>query len=80
MLLPQTLEIEDIAVALDISKTAVTSRHLRAVQQLRQLLGNESGAGEPMDPLLTPTGTVTVDEKLAGLLEQAGGGYSAANR
>ena len=38
------MEIEDIAVALEISKTAVTSRHLRAVQRLRELLGNESGA------------------------------------
>jgi RNA polymerase sigma-70 factor, ECF subfamily len=39
----EQLEVEDIALVLGISKTAVTSRHLRAIQRLRQLLENESG-------------------------------------
>ena len=40
----EQLEVDDIALVLGISKTAVTSRHLRAVQRLRELLGNESGS------------------------------------
>jgi RNA polymerase sigma-70 factor (ECF subfamily) len=39
----EQLDVEDIANVLGISRTAVTSRHLRAVQRLRQFLGDESG-------------------------------------
>jgi RNA polymerase sigma factor (sigma-70 family) len=39
----EQLGVAEIADVLGISQTAVTSRHLRAVQRLRRLLGNESG-------------------------------------
>jgi RNA polymerase sigma-70 factor (ECF subfamily) len=39
----EQLDVEEIANVLEISRTAVTSRHLRAVQRLRQFLGDESG-------------------------------------
>jgi RNA polymerase sigma-70 factor (ECF subfamily) len=39
----EQLEVEEIASVLGISQTAVTSRHLRALQRLRRLLGDEFG-------------------------------------
>jgi RNA polymerase sigma-70 factor (ECF subfamily) len=39
----EQLDVEEIASVMGISRTAVTSRHLRAIQRLRELLGNESG-------------------------------------
>lgn len=39
----EQLEVEEIAAVLGISQTAVTSRHLRALQRLRRLLGDELG-------------------------------------
>jgi RNA polymerase sigma-70 factor (ECF subfamily) len=39
----EQLDVEEIASVLGISRTAVTSRHLRAVQRLRHFLGDESG-------------------------------------
>jgi RNA polymerase sigma-70 factor (ECF subfamily) len=39
----EQLDVEEIATVMGISRTAVTSRHLRAIQRLRELLGNESG-------------------------------------
>jgi RNA polymerase sigma-70 factor (ECF subfamily) len=39
----EQLEVEEIAAVLGISQTAVTSRHLRALQRLRRLLGDEFG-------------------------------------
>ena len=41
----EQLGVAEIADVLGISQTAVTSRHLRALQRLRRLLGNESGIG-----------------------------------
>jgi RNA polymerase sigma-70 factor (ECF subfamily) len=38
----EQLDVGEIADVLGISQTAVTSRHLRALQRLRQSLGNES--------------------------------------
>jgi RNA polymerase sigma-70 factor (ECF subfamily) len=40
----EQLGVEEIADVLGITHTAVTSRHLRAVQRLRRLLGDEFGA------------------------------------
>lgn len=40
----EQLGVEEIADVLGISQTAVTSRHLRALQRLRKLLGDEFGA------------------------------------
>jgi RNA polymerase sigma-70 factor (ECF subfamily) len=40
----EQLGVEEIADVLGISHTAVTSRHLRALQRLRKLLGDEFGA------------------------------------
>jgi RNA polymerase sigma-70 factor (ECF subfamily) len=40
----EQLAVAEIADVLGISQTAATSRHLRALQRLRQLLGNVSGA------------------------------------
>jgi RNA polymerase sigma-70 factor, ECF subfamily len=40
----EQLGVEEIAGVLGISQTAVTSRHLRALQRLRRLLGDELGA------------------------------------
>jgi RNA polymerase sigma-70 factor (ECF subfamily) len=37
----EQLSVEEIATVLDISHTAVTSRHFRALQRLRRLLGPE---------------------------------------
>ena len=37
----EQLSVEEIAGVLSISETAVTSRHLRALQRLRQSLGEE---------------------------------------
>ncbi len=39
----EQLGVEEIAAVLGISQTAVTSRHLRALQRLRRLLGDEFG-------------------------------------
>jgi RNA polymerase sigma-70 factor (ECF subfamily) len=39
----EQLGVEEIAAVLGISHTAVTSRHLRALQRLRKLLGDISG-------------------------------------
>jgi RNA polymerase sigma-70 factor (ECF subfamily) len=39
----EQLSVDDIANVLGISQTAVTSRHLRALQRLRKLLGDEFG-------------------------------------
>jgi RNA polymerase sigma-70 factor (ECF subfamily) len=39
----EQLSVEEIAAVLNISSTAVTSRHLRAVQRLRRLLGPTFG-------------------------------------
>jgi RNA polymerase sigma-70 factor, ECF subfamily len=39
----EQLGVEEIASVLGISQTAVTSRHLRALQRLRRLLGDEFG-------------------------------------
>lgn len=39
----EQLSVEEIAGVLGISQTAVTSRHLRALQRLRRLLGDEFG-------------------------------------
>ncbi len=39
----EQLDVEEIAGVLGISQTAVTSRHLRALQRVRRLLGNELG-------------------------------------
>ena len=39
----EQLDVDEIANVLGISRTAVTSRHLRALQRLRLLLGDESG-------------------------------------
>jgi RNA polymerase sigma-70 factor, ECF subfamily len=39
----EQLGVEEIAAVLGISQTAVTSRHLRALQRLRKLLGDISG-------------------------------------
>ena len=39
----EQLDVDDIASVLEISQTAVTSRHLRALQRLRISLGDESG-------------------------------------
>jgi RNA polymerase sigma-70 factor (ECF subfamily) len=39
----EQLDVEEIASELAISQTAVTSRHLRALQRLRLSLGDESG-------------------------------------
>jgi RNA polymerase sigma-70 factor (ECF subfamily) len=39
----EQLEVEEIACVLGISQTAVTSRHIRALQRLRRLLGDEFG-------------------------------------
>jgi RNA polymerase sigma-70 factor (ECF subfamily) len=36
----EQLSVEEIAAVLGISQTAVSSRHLRALQRLRRLLGN----------------------------------------
>jgi RNA polymerase sigma-70 factor (ECF subfamily) len=40
----EQLGVEEIAGVLGISQTAVTSRHLRALQRLRRLLGDDLGA------------------------------------
>jgi RNA polymerase sigma-70 factor (ECF subfamily) len=40
----EQMGVEEIADVLGISQTAVTSRHLRALQRLRRLLGDEFGA------------------------------------
>jgi RNA polymerase sigma-70 factor (ECF subfamily) len=40
----EQLGVDEIADVLGISQTAVTSRHLRALQRLRRLLGDELGA------------------------------------
>lgn len=40
----EQLGVEEIADALGISHTAVTSRHLRALQRLRRLLGDDFGS------------------------------------
>ena len=40
----EQLGVAEIADVLGISQTAVTSRHLRALQRLRQLLGDDLGA------------------------------------
>ncbi len=39
----EQLDVDEIASVLEISQTAVTSRHLRALQRLRLSLGDESG-------------------------------------
>jgi RNA polymerase sigma-70 factor (ECF subfamily) len=39
----EQLDVDEIASVLEISATAVTSRHLRALQRLRLSLGDESG-------------------------------------
>src|SRR3954453_11100847 len=39
----EQLDVDEIASVLEISRTAVTSRHLRALQRLRISLGDESG-------------------------------------
>jgi RNA polymerase sigma-70 factor (ECF subfamily) len=39
----EQLGVEEIASVLGISQTAVTSRHLRALQRLRRLLGDDFG-------------------------------------
>src|SRR5215813_9553922 len=39
----EQLDVDEIATVMGISHTAVTSRHLRALQRLRQSLGDESG-------------------------------------
>jgi RNA polymerase sigma-70 factor (ECF subfamily) len=39
----EQLDVDEIASVLEISHTAVTSRHLRALQRLRLSLGDESG-------------------------------------
>jgi RNA polymerase sigma-70 factor, ECF subfamily len=39
----EQLKVEEIAKALAITPTAVTTRHLRALQRLRRLMGNEGG-------------------------------------
>ena len=36
----EQLEVEEIAVVLGISQTAVTTRHFRALQRLRRLVGD----------------------------------------
>jgi RNA polymerase sigma-70 factor (ECF subfamily) len=41
----EQLGVEEIAAVLGVSQTAVTSRHLRALQRLRRLLGDEFGGG-----------------------------------
>jgi RNA polymerase sigma-70 factor (ECF subfamily) len=38
----EQLSVEEIAAVLEISQTAVTSRHLRALQRLRRLVGSDS--------------------------------------
>jgi RNA polymerase sigma-70 factor (ECF subfamily) len=43
----EQLGVEEIAGVLGISQTAVTSRHLRALQRLRRFLGDELGAWSP---------------------------------
>jgi RNA polymerase sigma-70 factor, ECF subfamily len=43
----EQLGVEEIAGVLGISQTAVTSRHLRALQRLRLFLGDELGAWSP---------------------------------
>ncbi len=40
----EQLGVEEIAAVLAISQTAVTSRHLRALQRLKRLLGDDLGA------------------------------------
>jgi RNA polymerase sigma-70 factor (ECF subfamily) len=40
----EQLGVEEIAQVLGITQTAVTSRHLRALQRLRRLLGDELGS------------------------------------
>src|SRR5262245_5680741 len=39
----EQLDVEEIASVMGISRTAVTSRHLRAIQRLREHLSDESG-------------------------------------
>ena len=39
----EQLGVDEIAGVLGISQTAVTSRHLRALQRLRRLLKDDSG-------------------------------------
>lgn len=39
----EQLEVEEIAAVLSISQTAVTTRHFRALQRLRGLVGDEPG-------------------------------------
>ena len=39
----EQLDVDEIASVLEISQTAVTSRHLRALQRLRLSLGDETG-------------------------------------
>jgi RNA polymerase sigma-70 factor (ECF subfamily) len=43
----EQLSVEEIADVLTISKTAVTTRHLRAVQRLRDVLGERAGLSGP---------------------------------
>jgi RNA polymerase sigma-70 factor, ECF subfamily len=43
----EQLGVEEIAGLLGISQTAVTSRHLRALQRLRRFLGDDLGAWSP---------------------------------
>jgi RNA polymerase sigma factor (sigma-70 family) len=43
----EQLEVPEIAELLGISHTAVTSRHFRALQRLRKLVGNEPGDSRP---------------------------------
>jgi RNA polymerase sigma-70 factor (ECF subfamily) len=42
----EQLSVEEIADVLGISQTAVTSRHLRALQRLRRLLGDDFGGSD----------------------------------
>lgn len=39
----EQMKVEEIAAALSLSPTAVTSRHLRAIRRLRRLMGDEGG-------------------------------------
>jgi RNA polymerase sigma-70 factor (ECF subfamily) len=40
----EQMNVTEIADALGITKTAVTTRHLRAVERLRELLGDDTSA------------------------------------